>query len=59
VVTVIAELPVLPAVVARILTVPAATAMTRPVLVTVAIEGFVVDQVKTVPDVAGLVDAVS
>jgi hypothetical protein len=58
VVTVIAELPVLPAVVARILTVPAA-AMTRPVLVTVAIEGFVVDQVKTVPDVAGLVDAVS
>jgi len=58
-VTVMTELPVFPAVVARTVVVPGATAVTRPELVTVATAGLVEDQVNTVPVVAGLVEAES
>jgi hypothetical protein len=45
--------------VALIVAVPGACAVTSPLLVTVATAAFVVDQLKTVPVVGGLVVAVS
>jgi len=56
---VIVALPVFPAAVARIVAVPAPTAVTSPELLTVATALLLEDHAKTVPVVAGLVAAVS
>jgi len=56
---VIVALPVFPAAVARIVAVPAPTAVTSPELLTVATALLLEDHAKTVPVVAGLVAAVN